>query len=68
MTDISRDATHSAGVGQEVRANGLDITASGSRKLANSLEILVGGPASRESWQGQVDLRNRHFEVIWGSR
>jgi hypothetical protein len=36
------NSTYSAGVGQEVRANGLDIAAGGSRELADGLEILVG--------------------------
>jgi hypothetical protein len=55
--------SYSAGVGQEVRADGLDVTAGGSRKLADGLEVLVGGPAGREGRQSLVDLRYRHIDV-----
>jgi hypothetical protein len=50
-------------VGQEVRADGLDVAASGSRKLADGLEVLVGRPAGREGRQSLVDLRYRHIDV-----
>jgi hypothetical protein len=50
-------------VGQEVRTDRLDIAASGSGKLANSLEVLVGGPAGREGRQSLVNLRHRHIDV-----
>lgn len=50
-------------MGQEVRTDRLDIAASGSGKLANSLEVLVGGPAGREGRQSLVHLRHRHIDV-----
>lgn len=59
----SKEQSYSAGVGQEVRADGLDVAASGSRELADSLEVLVGGPAGREGRQSLVDLRYRHIDV-----
>jgi hypothetical protein len=57
------DQSYSASVGQEVRADGLDVAASGSRKLADGLEVLVGRPAGREGRQSLVDLRYRHIDV-----
>jgi hypothetical protein len=45
------------------RGPGLDVAASGSRKLADGLEVLVGGPAGREGRQSLVDLRYRHIDV-----
>ena len=54
---VSMEQSYSAGVGQEVRADGLDVAASGSRELADSLEVLVGRPAGREGRQSLVDLR-----------
>jgi hypothetical protein len=55
-------------VGQEVRADGLDVAAGGSRELADGLEVLVGRPAGREGRQSLVDLRYRHIDVGYGSR
>jgi hypothetical protein len=55
-------------VGQEVRADGLDVTAGGSRKLADGLEVLVGRPAGREGRQSLVDLRYRHIDVGYDSK
>lgn len=60
---VQTEQSYSAGVGQEVRADGLDVAASGSRKLADGLEVLVGGPAGREGRQSLVDLRYRHVGV-----
>ena len=58
-----RKQSYSASVGQEVRADGLNAATSGSRKLANSLEVLVGRPAGREGRQSLVDLSNRHIDI-----
>jgi hypothetical protein len=51
---------------QEVRADGLDVTAGGSRKLADGLKVLVGRPAGRKGRQSLVDLRYRHIDVGYG--
>lgn len=40
-----------AGVGQEVRANRLDVPAGGGREMADSLEVLVSRPARRQGRQ-----------------
>lgn len=60
------EQSYSAGVGQEVRADGLDVAAGSSRELADSLEVLVGGPAGREGRQSLVDLGYRHIDVWYG--
>lgn len=50
-TDIARryrpslEGTYSASVGEEVRANGLDIALGGCGEGTNRLEVLVGSPA-----------------------
>lgn len=58
-----RKQSYSASVGKEVRADRLNAATSGSRKLANSLEVLVGRPAGRKGRQSLVDLSNRHVDV-----
>lgn len=50
----------SAGVGEEVRADGLDAALGRGGKVTNSLEILVGGPARRQDRKREVDLHGRH--------
>lgn len=42
------------GVGEEVRANGLDAALDSAGQLTNGLEILVGRPALREDWKRQL--------------
>jgi hypothetical protein len=46
----------SAGVCEKVRTDGLDAAASGRRDLTDGLEVLLGRPSFRESWQSQTDL------------
>lgn len=54
-----------AGVGKEVRADGLDAALRGAGQLANGLEVLVGGPALRQDRQGQGVWRGGgHFYVV----
>lgn len=58
--------TLSAGMGEEVRANGLDIALGGSSKSANGLEVLVGSPTCGQDGEREVDLNGRHDEqVCW---
>lgn len=54
--------TGTAGVGEEVRADGLDASLRGARELANGLEVLVCAPALREDRQRQsVGCNRGHF-------
>lgn len=47
---------------EEVRANGLNVTLSGGRKGANSLEVLLLTPARRQRGEGNVNsLRRSHW-------
>lgn len=44
-----------AGMGEEVRADGLDAPLGGTRQLANGFEVLVGTPALSEGRQRQFN-------------
>jgi hypothetical protein len=58
MTE-SGDSAYSASMGQEVRADGLQVSLCGGRQSANSREILLGAPALRKGWQSNInDLRS----------
>ena len=48
-----------AGMGEEVGANGLDAALSSTGELTNGLEVLVSGPALREARQRQGNCRDR---------
>jgi hypothetical protein len=43
----------SSGVGEEVRANGLDAALCGLGQLADGLEVLLCGPSAREGGEGE---------------
>lgn len=51
--------TYSASVGEEVRANGLNVALSGTGQATDRLEILVGSPARRQGRKRNVDNLNR---------
>ena len=53
-----------AGVGEEVRANGLDGPLDSLGQLANGLEILLGRPALRESRNSARNLYGSHCKVV----
>ena len=53
----------SAGVGEEVRANGLDGAVLGGGDARDGLEVLLGSPAAGERRKGRVDLDGSHCDV-----
>jgi hypothetical protein len=50
---VCLQVTHSAGIGQEVRANRLDVAVRGSGELADGLEVLLASPSRGEDRQRQ---------------
>lgn len=52
--------TYAASVGQEVRADGLDLAVVGLAEGADRLEVLLAGPALGQHGQRQVDLDVGH--------
>jgi hypothetical protein len=55
--------TYSAGIGQEVGTNRLDIAVIGGGELADGLEVLLGGPALRQNRQWERNLNVSHGGV-----
>ena len=53
-----------AGVGEEVRANGLDGSLDSLGQLANGLEILLGSPALWESRDRARNLHGSHCKLV----
>ena len=53
-------STYTAGVGQEVRADGLDLAVVGLADGAGGLEVLLASPALGQDGQRQVDLDVGH--------
>ena len=53
-------STYAAGVGQEVRADGLDLAVVGLADGAGGLEVLLASPALGQDGQRQVDLDGGH--------
>jgi hypothetical protein len=53
-----------ASVGEEVWANWLNGALSGSGKLANGLEVLLGSPARWQDWERQLCSLRDHFVFI----
>jgi hypothetical protein len=52
----------SAGVGEEVRANGLDGAVLGGGDARDGLEVLLGSPAAGERRKGRGDLNGSHCD------
>jgi len=61
-----RAATHSAGIGQEVWAHGLDVAVVGRAEGADGLEVLIAGPAAGQDGQRQWDVDRGHGAVGGG--
>lgn len=58
--------TYSAGISQKVRANRLNVAIGRRAELADGLEVLLAGPASRQHGQRQRNLHvGSHGVVLW---
>lgn len=60
MVDGRWQGAYTAGIGQEVRADGLDLAVVGLAEGADGLEVLLAGPALGQDGQRQVDLDVGH--------
>lgn len=59
--------TGTAGVCEEVRADGLDGSLRGGADFADGLEVLLGSPALSEDWKRARDNRgSRHYDFVDG--
>jgi hypothetical protein len=56
--------TGSSSVGEEVRADRLDASLSSLRRLANSLEVLIGSPAAGKGGKGECHSSHRSHYVM----
>lgn len=65
-SELGGEETHSAGIGQKVRAHGLDVAVVGETELAHGLEVLLAGPAARQDGQWQCNLDGGHDAVEGG--